>query len=684
MARFWRFFALIDSIAEVKRLSIMATAAGALAAALLFWVRRMPTSSAVPVASEPSNELRIDDAHEREILRTLSQAEGLIRLGKPRAAAALVRAIPTEGPHGPSALRVSCWALLLAGANQELAALLDDDDIGDSELAYLRAAARWRAGQAGEGMKGLRELWWAEPDGVWGLAAVRELAALPVKAKQNYDPRSLAAVRQHIPRATLDTPRRAGPSTGRILETLARTIPSGTLAAEVQHAMGVYKLRTEKFSEATAVLERAISMTRNSRLRRVIELRLGQAERRRGEYQAAQRHFTHVAKGGDDRFASEALALAGQMAIEYRRYATARRLFKEQLVGNPVGPARHTALWGLGWVAFRTADYRAARRFFRTLLAEAPVGELAPRAVYWGARALEELGSRDAAGREMAALELRFPVDYYAYRARLWRGTDEAPDLVAVLPSPRSDPRVLHISALVEAGMLQRARRALRDARHGHFGPDELRLLADAARVANAPSLARSLDKRRFTRFPDSRGAIRHLISLFPAVYAQPLADAARAQLIDPDLPVALVLQESGFSPRAVSAVGALGLMQLMPETARQLFREENRHHKATSEEILDPRNNIRLGVRYLARMVRAFNRRVEYALAAYNAGPGAVTRWRQARGDFPADIFVEEIPYPETRSYVRRVLAALQTLHFIRDQEQREPASTELARATP
>jgi hypothetical protein len=79
--------------------------------------------------------------------------------------------------------------------------------------------------------------------------------------------------------------------------------------------------------------------------------------------------------------------------------------------------------------------------------------------------------------------------------------------------------------------------------------------------------------------------------------------------------------------------------------------------------------------------MLRAFNRRTEYALAAYNAGPGAVTRWRQARGDLPVDIFVEEIPYRETRDYARRVLAANQTLYFIRTTREAAKAA-ELAAA--
>ncbi|MEL6544038.1 MAG: transglycosylase SLT domain-containing protein, partial [Myxococcota bacterium] len=80
---------------------------------------------------------------------------------------------------------------------------------------------------------------------------------------------------------------------------------------------------------------------------------------------------------------------------------------------------------------------------------------------------------------------------------------------------------------------------------------------------------------------------------------------------------------------------------------------------------LMNPRTNARLGARYLGRMLRAFRGREEYALAAYNAGPGAVTRWREARGDLPDDIFVEEIPYRESRHYVRSVLAALRAFEF-------------------
>jgi Tfp pilus assembly protein PilF len=144
------------------------------------------------------------------------------------------------------------------------------------------------------------------------------------------------------------------------------------LGVEVDSALGLVALREEEFSRAAVALRRALRHTGDRELARVIELRLGETLRRQGAYTAAQRHFNRVAQSGDDRFGDEALALAGQMAIEHRRYDDALRLFQAQLVQNPIGPARHTALWGLGWVAFRTGDFHGAERFFGTLLAEAP------------------------------------------------------------------------------------------------------------------------------------------------------------------------------------------------------------------------------------------------------------------------------------------------------------------------
>ncbi len=106
---------------------------------------------------------------------------------------------------------------------------------------------------------------------------------------------------------------------------------------------------------------------------------------------------------------------------------------------------------------------------------------------------------------------------------------------------------------------------------------------------------------------------------------------------LDPKLFHALIRQESGFNPRAVSSAGAMGLTQLMPKTAKSLGVTDP----------FDPRQNLEGGARYLSQMLKQFGSR-ELALAAYNAGPGAVKR----AGGIP--------PYPETQNYVRSILSAV------------------------
>ncbi|HSV77632.1 MAG TPA: lytic transglycosylase domain-containing protein [Ramlibacter sp.] len=129
------------------------------------------------------------------------------------------------------------------------------------------------------------------------------------------------------------------------------------------------------------------------------------------------------------------------------------------------------------------------------------------------------------------------------------------------------------------------------------------------------------------------------------------LRDAAREHGIDFELLQALVATESGFDPAAVSPKGAIGLMQVLPATAERYGVTGDRR-QPVEQKLTDPRTNIRAGARYLRDLIRMFPGRIELALAAYNAGEGAVQR----AGNRVPD-------YRETQNYVRTVMQLYTTL---------------------
>lgn len=143
---------------------------------------------------------------------------------------------------------------------------------------------------------------------------------------------------------------------------------------------------------------------------------------------------------------------------------------------------------------------------------------------------------------------------------------------------------------------------------------------------------------------------------LYPLHYRQTVEKYAKNHRLDPLLITAVMDVESGFNPRAISVRGARGLMQLMPETAawcaEQMGLEEYR-----SESLFDPEQNLRIGIWYLATLRRLFDGQTVLALAAYNGGRANVLRWLSEESWSGAVEEVGDIPFPETRAYVRKVL---------------------------
>jgi soluble lytic murein transglycosylase len=153
-------------------------------------------------------------------------------------------------------------------------------------------------------------------------------------------------------------------------------------------------------------------------------------------------------------------------------------------------------------------------------------------------------------------------------------------------------------------------------------------------------------------RVPDA------LAAFYPKAYASAVESAATRHEVETSLVWAIMRRESAFRPEVASAADARGLMQIIPPTGTAIA-ERLSEPSPNPAELFSPDLSIRYGAWYLSQLMKRFSHPV-LAAAAYNAGPKAVTKWAQEKGTLPLDLFVEEIPFRETRGYVKQVVADL------------------------
>jgi soluble lytic murein transglycosylase len=142
---------------------------------------------------------------------------------------------------------------------------------------------------------------------------------------------------------------------------------------------------------------------------------------------------------------------------------------------------------------------------------------------------------------------------------------------------------------------------------------------------------------------------------LYPQPFDKEVRAASKRMDLDPQLIYGVLRQESLYRTDAVSSAGAYGLLQLLPSTARRTAQFWKRQRPSTAD-LFDPSVNVMLGAGQLRILLDRFSGQTAVALAGYNAGPAAATRWLPSRS-VEADVWVENIPYNETRGYVQRVL---------------------------
>jgi soluble lytic murein transglycosylase len=222
-----------------------------------------------------------------------------------------------------------------------------------------------------------------------------------------------------------------------------------------------------------------------------------------------------------------------------------------------------------------------------------------------------------------------------------------------------ADPGFARVELLRRIGLVEYAWEELEDVVQASVG-DHARLYgASAAYVRDERyHLALRIARRHFASLavsgdPALPRAFWEII--YPLGWRNEVAEAARRAGLDPYLVAAVVREESSYYPRAVSRAGARGLMQLMPSTARPMADLRGLAFEGGSL-LDDPSANLDIGASFLASLLKEFGD-PRLALAAYNAGPKRARDWWKARRTNDMEAWVEQIPFDETRHYVKRVM---------------------------
>jgi len=631
-------------------------------------------SAAIPFLRDAQRDFPVLDDYIR-----LWLAQAQLNLGEAKEAAVLLESIPLAVPDSNILARAAYKtgeAWYLASACQEAAAwftkavAMNDKDPSTPQAYLRRAACRLRDKNVAEGRDLLQQLWVRFPYApeakeaeallssnlggeTWAVQPADRLTRAQAFLGQSFHAEAIEELKKFLV-ADLNSPRRS----------------------DAKLKLGIAQVRLKQYDQARETFR---TLTKEAGpesheatvwLARVY-LRQGQGDK----LLEAARVLPATSLSAEQK--GQITLFVGMWLEDQKQFDEA--ITKYHLVGRQGDPASQRAegLWRVGWVNYRTGRYREAGDHWRAL-AEQHDSEFEPQALYWMGRAAEQ-NQLPEAQEHYTKLCQRHRFTYYCQLARERMKTSPVPDASLEVAGVSSEPLKDGDTAAIEAtrvGIAQQTayRRAIELKTLGldadaaqevtvltdrySRDPDALVALSTMLNEVGAYHQALRLARARFRdqlertggTFAPSLWSVAYPTGLLPTIKLQ------GAKGVDPYLIAAIIREESQYDVKAVSRVGAIGLMQVMPATANNVAQRVGLP-TVRREDLFDQETNIRIGVRYVEQLMEQFSGNVVYTIASYNAGPLAVGNWiAQYRGQ-GQDEFVELIPYQETRQYVKRVL---------------------------
>lgn len=333
-------------------------------------------------------------------------------------------------------------------------------------------------------------------------------------------------------------------------------------------------------------------------------------------------------------------------------------------------------LFDSGMKAVLKQDWKEANSIFKRLPVEFPQTEHIERAQYWIARTEAVLGHDDEAKKRFEQILAENPFTYYGLQAAIYLKKDWSPQISEPAPLPpakfegslttRQALSLWRLRALLAEGLVDYAREEAKTLggskvagagvgqESGKGALQMARLFSEAGNYMAGFShayAALSLEPSLL-----NRGSVE---LIFPAPFRAHFDAAAEKTGVNALLLLSVAKQESAFLPNALSHADALGLMQLLPVTAREVIPGIGRN------DLFEPAQNTQAGALYLHRLLDKFQGNISVALAAYNAGPNRAAQWNREfvnesplmKAGFDPDAYIDSIPFTETRKYVSNIL---------------------------
>lgn len=355
--------------------------------------------------------------------------------------------------------------------------------------------------------------------------------------------------------------------------------------------------------------------------------------------------------------ALQKIAFLQQDAGHYREAIDAL----QELIKTTKSPYERRPYWErLAWCYFRLEEYEKAIEAFDGALA---LNET-PFSLYWKARSFERLGKSAEARPIFQNLADIYSGNYYGIRAleRLYRGNPPPSAFCGwwvkqsahwqktevTLADSKSLERIYELTSL---GLFSDATLEIRRLR------PHLKL--------PLPNDPKKLKRKNDGDFYFDETSLSEENSDYPLPYAAHLFSEVKGAGVDPFLVFAMMRQESRFRESIVSPAGAIGLLQMMPGTGQRIAKEAG-WQEYHPQWLYDPTTNIELAVRYVKKLSGIFDGKWYEIAAAYNAGERTVKEWAVQRKGVPEEEFIEEIPYPETKNYVKKVFENWKAYRFI------------------